>query len=56
MIELRCINMTTGHIDVIHKWGDDEVMQIVQDFKRYMWKQDKSTDHFYDVVVTEEGE
>lgn len=55
MIELRCINMETGHVDIIHQWGEDEATKIAKDFCNYMWSQDKSTDHFYSVVVTEQA-
>lgn len=53
MIELRCHNLDTGHVDIIHQWGPLEALKIAEEFCRWMWAQDKSSDHYYDVVITE---
>lgn len=52
MIELFCYNLTLGTSEVIHEWPDNDVpFRKAEDFRDWMEKQDKSTDHYYDIRV-----
>jgi len=58
MIQLICRNLSTGSVDIIHEWRNesdavDQYHSGSQGWLKEQWLQDKSTDHFYDIIEVE---